>query len=417
MRPALLVLISCGFAISAAARLGAQEGTVSPEVEALYEHARAAQAADKPAVAVADYRRILKLAPGLAQAYNNLGRLLYNLERYEEATTVLKGGLAIAPGMHGAEVMLGASYLELGQPANSISPLEAGVQAMPNDRFARVTLAHALIAADHPSEAVPQLEAVLKADPRDQEAWYILGKLHLQLSQQELSQVQTIDPNSPLAHELAGEVMESMENTPGAIAEYKQALAAKPEDLGAMEHLASVYWRTGDWPQARDGYQALLKRQPGNSLAHWRLSNALYELGDATADAMHEINLALDRPYPPPGARRAGTPPAAQWQPDGRAHRSQDRGKAAPDEPSVQRLLAQAYRTLGDRAKAEQANLRFQQLDSEQHAAKERHAASVVQANRWMIAEIFAGASFPETKGRSFEPLQPACMEGSGRRR
>ena len=383
MRPALLLLISCGLALSAAARLGAQEETISPEVQALYEHARAAQAANTPEVAIADYRRILKLAPSLAQAYNNLGRLLYNLERYEEAIAILKRGLAIAPGMHGAEVMLGASYLELGQPANAISPLAAGVQAMPNDRFARVTLAHALIGAERPGEAVPQLEAVLKADPRDQEAWYILGKLHLQLSQQELSQVQTIDPNSPLAHELAGEVMESMENTPGAIAEYKQALAARPEDIGAMEHLAGVYWRTGDWARARDGYQALLRRQPGNCLAHWRLSNALDELGDSTVDAMHEISLALDRCPTLPQAHaerarlllRSGNPADALTD-------LKIAERAAPDEPSVQRLLAQAYRTIGDRAKAEQANLRFQQLDREQHAAKERHAASVVQANR-----------------------------------
>ncbi len=126
MRPVLLVLISCALSLPAAARLGAQE-TVSPEVQALYEHARAAQAANTPEVAVADYRRILKLAPGLAQAYNNLGRLLYNLERYEEAVPVLKQGLAIAPGMHGAEVMLGASYQKLGQAASAIAPLQAGV--------------------------------------------------------------------------------------------------------------------------------------------------------------------------------------------------------------------------------------------------------------------------------------------------
>ncbi len=254
---------------------------------------------------------------------------------------------------------------------------------MPNDRFARVTLAHALIAADRPGEAVTQLEAVLKADPRDQEAWYVLGKLHLQLSQHALSQVQTIDPNSPLAHELAGEVMESMENTPGAVAEYKQAIAAKPDDVGAMEHLASIYWSTGDWAHARDSCQALLKRQPRNCVAHWRLSNALDEMGDATDDAMREINLALERCPALPQAHAERARLLLRTGKPGEALADLEIAeKAAPDEASVQRLFSQAYRALGDRAKAEQANLRFQQLDQEQHAAKERHAASVVQANR-----------------------------------
>jgi len=35
-----------------------------------------------PEAAVADYEKILKLAPELAPAYNNLGRLFYNLGRY-----------------------------------------------------------------------------------------------------------------------------------------------------------------------------------------------------------------------------------------------------------------------------------------------------------------------------------------------
>ncbi len=51
-----------------------------------------------------------------------------------------------------------------------------------------------------------------------------MGKLHLDLSQEAFEQVQTIDPAAPLAHQLAGEVMESMQNTPGVVDAYKQAL-------------------------------------------------------------------------------------------------------------------------------------------------------------------------------------------------
>ncbi len=382
MRPVLFLLISCGLLTSGGRSLRAQE-TVSPEVQALYGHAQAAQAANSPEAAVADYRRILKLAPGLPQAYNNLGRLYFNLGRYEEAAAVLKQGLAVAPEMHGAEIMLGASLLELGQAVDAIAPLQAGVQALPADRFARMTLAHALIGANRPQEALPQLDAILKANPRDQEAWYTLGKLHLQLSEQALSQVQAIDPNTPLAHELAGEVMESMQNTPGAVSEYKQAIAAAPEDVGALQHLADLYWHTGDWPHARDGYRALLLKQPGNCMARWRLSNALNELGDATQDALREVNKALEACPALPQARaerarlllRTGKPAEAVTD-------LKLAERSAPDEPSVQRMLAQAYRALGDPGKAEQANQRFQQLETEQHAAKERHAASVTQANR-----------------------------------
>lgn len=70
----LLLPVLYSFLGSQPASMGAQ-AAVSPEVQALYERARAAQAAERTDEAVADYQKILRLAPGLAAAYNNLGRL------------------------------------------------------------------------------------------------------------------------------------------------------------------------------------------------------------------------------------------------------------------------------------------------------------------------------------------------------
>lgn len=272
VRPVVL-LIACGLLFSETASLTAQQA-VSPEVQTLYEQARSAQQANRTTEAIADYQKIFRLAPDLAPAYNNLGRLLYNVGRYSEAAVTLKRGLAIAPDMHPAEVMLGASYFRLGRLADAVAPLQAGVQAMPDDRFAQSTLAQVLIGLDRPQDAVTHLNAILATAPNDHEAWYLLGKLHLQLSEQALTKVQAIDPNTSLAHQLAGEIMESMQNTPGAVAAYKQAIAASPTSPGAMEHLADLYWHTGDWPNAQQAYRTLLERsrqtaqQGGGSQTH-----------------------------------------------------------------------------------------------------------------------------------------------------
>lgn len=360
---------------------------VSPEVQALYAQAQGAQAAHRDEAAVADYEKILKLAPDLAPAYNNLGRLLYNLGRFPEAVTTLDKGLSLAPDMHPAQVMLGASHLELGQLNEALPPLEAGVQAMPDDRFARLSLARTLIGLNRNQEAVPQLEAVLQADPKDQKAWYLLGKLHLQLSQEAFEQVQTIDPAAPLAHELSGEIMESMQNTPGAVDAYKQAIAAAPagsdSDAGPLEHLANLYWSTGDWAHARDAYTNLLGKQPGNCTAHWKLADSLDELAEPPDAGLKEINTALGQcpALVQAHAERArlllrlGKP--ADALPD-----LELAEKAAPDEASVQRLFAQAYRALGDSARAGAANARFQELEKAQRAVQEHHATRVVEANQ-----------------------------------
>ena len=56
---------------------------VTPQVQALYAQAKAAQQRGDNAEAIEKYRAMLKLAPHLAPAYNNLGMLYFNEHDYE----------------------------------------------------------------------------------------------------------------------------------------------------------------------------------------------------------------------------------------------------------------------------------------------------------------------------------------------
>lgn len=368
----------------AIATIGGHVSTAqSPAVQQLYQKAHADQEAGRGEEAVADYRELLRLDPSISAAYNNLGRLYYNLGRFPEAVATLRQGLAIDPTLAPAKVMLGAAYLRLAQPKEALSPVEEGVRALPNDRFARLTLVRVLLSLKRPTDAVTQLNTLLAADPKDQEAWYLLGKVHLELSQQAFTEVQTIDPNTSLAHELDGEIMESMQNTPGAVAAYKQALAASPDDATALEHLANVYWSTGDWSHASEQLRTVVSKQPGNCVAHWKLADSLDELGEAPDAGLAEVNQALKLCPALPQAHaerarlllRVNKPSEAL--PD-----LQIAEKSAPDEPSLQQLYAQAYRALGDPERAALAQRRFQQLEAREHELKEHHVTDVVRSNQ-----------------------------------
>src|ERR1700686_5268976 len=89
--------------------------TPSPRIAQLYEKARAEQANGADDAAVADYLEILRLDPKLGAAYNNLGRLYYNMARYADAAQILAKGLRVDGSMHPAEAMLGASYYQRGE--------------------------------------------------------------------------------------------------------------------------------------------------------------------------------------------------------------------------------------------------------------------------------------------------------------
>ena len=348
----------------------------------MYEKARAEQAGGADDAAVSDYLEILRLDPKLGAAYNNLGRLYYNMARYADAVQVLTKGLRIDASMHPAEVMLGASYYQMGEYERAAPVLELAVRAMPEDRFPHITLARTLIHLDQSDKAMSQLHLLVSKDPKDQEAWYLIGKLQLELSQKSFARVYAIDPNAPLAHELSGEIMESMSNTAGAITEYKKALAVAPTDSMALEHLANAYWRTGDWAAARDGFLALLRQDPTSCIAHWKLANVLDELAESAPDALAHTDVALKTC---PSLAQARVERGRLLLRMGRANDALAElliaEKSAPDEASIQILLAKTYKALGDSAHAAAANARFQQLQQAEHKAEEAHAADVIRAN------------------------------------
>jgi tetratricopeptide (TPR) repeat protein len=375
------LLLFCNLAGAGTALLAAQQ-VVSPEVQALYQHARTAQAADDNAGAVADYLKIIRLDPGLGAAYNNLGRLYYNMGRYTDAVPVLVRGLRIDPSMHPAEIILGASYYQTASYDKATLALETALKAMPDDHFARITLAHTLIAQNNLEDAVQQLRRLTASDPKDQEAWYLLGKLQLQLSQQAFERVHSIDPDSPLAHELSGEIMESMKNTAGAVTEYKKAIELAPTDIGAMEHLANAYWIAGEWAEAQDSFTTILQHDPNNCLAHWKLANTLDELNASAPDALKQVDAALATC---PSLAQARVERARILLRLGRPADSLpellNAEKTAPDEPSIQILLAKVYKALGDPTHAAAADAKFKQLLQAEHTGKENHAADVIRAN------------------------------------
>ena len=83
---------------------------VTPDVQQLYAQAKAAQQHGDSATAIEKYRAMIKLAPHLAAAYNNLGMLYFNEHDYTHAAEVLERGLELQPDMPSASAMFCLLY-------------------------------------------------------------------------------------------------------------------------------------------------------------------------------------------------------------------------------------------------------------------------------------------------------------------
>jgi tetratricopeptide (TPR) repeat protein len=361
-------LLAAGLLILTSMQASALQGDdeVTPQVQQLYAEAKAAQQHNDPSTAILKYRAMIKLAPHLAAAYNNLGMLYFDQHDYAHASETLEHGLKLNPNMPTASAMLGMSYYELGMNEKAEPLIRSALQANPNDDRAQMMLAHILIKVRKYEEATQALNQFLSRNPKDQEAWYLLGKTYLQMSEDALAMINEIDPSSVVAHEIAGEIDESMHNYDSALVEYKKAVDMAPQQPGTHMHMANAYWLIGKWQSAQTEFKAELTVDPNNCTARWKLANATLEANDSNEEALSELNQSIDRCPTLMQARVDRARALIRLGKQGDAFPDLELAeKDSPSEPTIHFLLAAVYRAQGKSSDAQREMQTYGRLQRE----------------------------------------------------
>lgn len=365
------LLIAWLFVFAANSVHASQAGDeVTPQVQQLYAEAKAAQQHGDGAGAIEKYRAMIKLAPHLAAAYNNLGMLYFNEHDYPNAAEVLKRGLELHPDMPTASAMLGMSYFQLGMNEKAEPLLRSALRASPDDDHVEMILAHILINLRKYGEAASYLNHFLERNPKSQEGWYLIGKTYLQMSEDALKKINEIDPNSVVAHEIAGEIDESMHNYDVALVEYKKAIDMAPHEPGTHMHMANAYWLIGKWESAQEEFKAELANDPNNCIGRWKLANAMLEANDSSEDALSQLNQSIERC---PALMQARVDRARALIRIGKQNDAlpdlQMAVKDSPSEPTIHFLLAAVYRAQGNSAEAQHEMQTYSRLQRESSEA------------------------------------------------
>jgi len=128
--------------------------------------------------------------------------------------------------------------------------------------------------------AIQQAQSTLGLNPR--EAYDIL------------SPILEGDAPPPKAQLIAGLAANAMKRHTEAIERMQDAVDRDPTLWPSMAPLGSVYLGMGQIDQARDVFESVLKRAPGQARAQLGLGQAALELGNATT-ALEHLDLALKR--------------------------------------------------------------------------------------------------------------------------
>lgn len=360
-----------------------QSADSDPRAGQLYDEARAAEAQGDPAGAIAIYKSLIELFPTLGAAYNNLGSLYVRQRDYEDAVAILEKGLKVDPKMPSAVALLGISFYQMGDYARAKPRLEAALRANPKDANVQLLLAKSLLQLGDREGAVAHLQAVVRLDPQNQDAWYQLGRAYMELSEEALTRLREIDPDSVLVHEVSGEIMESMNNYDGAILEYKKAVAMAPHDPGTHYKLGNAYWSISQWDAAMQEFQAELANDPRNCLAMAKIGDTILMQHGDPGEALEEVNKAIEIC---PNALDARADRARALL---RLNRAEDAlpdllavAKATPDDPTVHYLLGQAYRSLGRTEEAQSELQLYSKLEAAARAATASRAQQVMQQSQ-----------------------------------
>lgn len=377
----LLATSALLFLLSGFPELQAQSGSGDdPRVQELYGQAKTAQSQGDMATAIAKYEEILRVAPQLGPAYNNLGALYFRQRDYRKAVAVLEAGLKISPAMPSASALLGISLFEMGEFGKARPRLEAALRANAADSNAEMYLVHDLTKLGDYEAAETHLRQLAGREPKNQEVWYLLAKIHMQLSEQDLAKMNAIDPDSVLAHELSGEMMEAMNNYDGALVELKKAVEMAPQRPGTHYKLGDAYYSLSQWDSATEQFQAELSVDPANCTARWKIGAIVLQKNGNPEEALTDIDRALSTC---PGLTDAKPDRArALIKLNRNAEAATDleaAAKADPAEPSTHFLLAKVYRALGRVQEAQAEMQTFSKLEESARAATAERAQEVIK--------------------------------------
>lgn len=271
----------------------AQDTQADSSVEKLYQEAKAAQQRGLPDEAIAKYQQILKLDPGLAAAYNNLGMLYFQQEDFPDAARALEEGLRRDPSMTPSVALLGLSYYRMGEFKKARPRLEEAVRRNPSDQEAQLYLGRCLFSLGEREKGVAVLQKLVERAPSNQSALYSLGRMYVALARDTLTQLKKLGPDSYLANLLDGETMEGLHNYEGALASYRRAATLDPRQRDIHYRIAGVYYLMGNFPQAISELKEEITGHPRNCMALWKLGHIFLDTNGDPQGATPYLDKAL----------------------------------------------------------------------------------------------------------------------------
>src|SRR3989442_3098185 len=236
--------------------------------------------ADNLEEAVSSARRAVELAPDQMATRMTLAELLRAQRKYAEAEAELERAIALSPNSEEPYLMLARIQVEQKAYDRARSVLLRLVERQPGLPQAQFLLGRLAIETESWDEAITRLTAAVDLDPDHDGAWSALGAVYA----------------------------EALHKSDEAIAVYRRAVKAHPDNPAVAEQLADLLIPLGRLSDAQTELEGLAEAAPQNPRVWMKLGAVYYEqkMWDRALDPFRRVR-ALEpsnlRPRDFPAAR------------------------------------------------------------------------------------------------------------------
>jgi tetratricopeptide (TPR) repeat protein len=314
--------------------------------------------------AEAAWRSYLKAHPSDPEPYAHLGLLEARQEHYKEAVPLYRKALALNPAFPGLRLNLGLAFFkadELKQAIQEFKPLlKSQPSGSPEAQRLTILIGMAHYGLGEYGEAAPYLRQAAARDAHNLQLRLALAHSCLWSKQYQCvldtyHEILVLNAESAEADMLAGEALDEMKDSAGAIQQFRAAVKADPTEPDVHFGLGYLLWGQKQYTEAASEFQSELANNPKHVQAMIYLGDTQMQLNHPeAARPLLENALRLDA-----GRELAhldlGIVDADAGRQDDAVREMKEAARLAPEDVSPHWRLGRLYRSMGkkDEAKTE----------------------------------------------------------------
>jgi len=369
------------------------------ELRLHFDRAQEALNANRPDVAVNEFRAVLTLDPNNVEARANLGVIAFAQGDYAKADENFRQALKLQPSLWKAQALLGMCEKRLGKFGSAQTLLEKSFPHLQDTKL-RTQAGMDLVELDYQSgdtaRTVEVLHALEQLSPTDVDVQYAAYRIFSGLAEHAQDKIALINPDSARMHQIMAQHLVNEGDIPGAIAQYRKALGLDPSLSGAHFELGEAILQNSkskpDIEQSQKEFEAALALNPYDSKSECWLGK-IYVLKQDLKIALEHYSRALAlNPNDVDAHIGVAKVLAATGQPEGALRHLLESIQLDPLNEVAHFRLSAVYRQLGRTSDASRELVTFSEVQKQ----KKRIIASYQQMHEWPASSQVMDPDIPQ---------------------